>query len=60
MIKITVLFLSIFITTKTVSQNSENAKLLLDEVSSKMGAYKNMSISFSETLSKRCRNKRRR
>ncbi|MDG1698000.1 MAG: outer membrane lipoprotein carrier protein LolA [Polaribacter sp.] len=51
MIKITVLFLSIFITTKTVSQNSENAKLLLDEVSSKMGAYKNMSISFSETLS---------
>ena len=51
MIKITVLFLSIFITTKTVSQNSENAKLLLDEVSTKMGAYKNMSISFSETLS---------
>tara|TARA_B110001450_G_scaffold115041_1_gene108749 strand:- start:543 stop:1199 length:657 start_codon:yes stop_codon:yes gene_type:complete len=51
MIKITVLFLSIFITTKTISQNSENAKLLLDEVSTKMGAYKNMSISFSETLS---------
>ena len=51
MINITVLFLSIFITTKTVSQNSENAKLLFDEVSSKMGAYKNMSISFSETLS---------
>jgi len=51
MIRITVLFLSIFITTKTISQNSENAKLLLDEVSTKMGAYKNMSISFSETLS---------
>ena len=51
MIRITVLFLSIFITTKTISQNSENAKLLLDEVSTKMEAYKNMSISFSETLS---------
>jgi outer membrane lipoprotein-sorting protein len=51
MIRITVLFLSIFITMKTVSQNSENAKLLLDEVSTKMRAYKNMTISFSETLS---------
>ncbi|QTE22933.1 LolA family protein [Polaribacter cellanae] len=49
--KITVLFLSIFLTTITFSQNSEKAKSLLDEVSAKMGAYKNMSIGFSQTLS---------
>ena len=49
--KITVLFLSIFLTTITFSQNSEKAKSLLDEVSTKMGAYENMFISFSQTLS---------
>ncbi len=49
--KITILFLSIFLTTVTFSQNSEKAKSLLDEVSTKMGAYKNMSINFSQTLS---------
>lgn len=49
--KITVLFLSIFLTTITFSQSSEEAKLLLDEVSTKMGAYENMSINFSQTLS---------
>jgi outer membrane lipoprotein-sorting protein len=49
--KITILFLSIFLTTITFSQNSEKAKSLLDEVSTKMGAYKNMSINFSQTLS---------
>ncbi|ARV14491.1 LolA family protein [Polaribacter sp. SA4-12] len=49
--KITILFLSIFLTTITFSQNSEKAKSLLDEVSTKMGAYKNMSIDFSQTLS---------
>jgi len=49
--KITILFLSIFLTTVTFSQNSEKAKSLLDEVSNKMGAYKNMSIDFSQTLS---------
>lgn len=49
--KISILFLSIFITTITFSQNAEKAKSLLDEVSSKMGAYKNMYIGFSQTLS---------
>jgi outer membrane lipoprotein-sorting protein len=49
--KITILFLSIFLTTITFSQNSEKAKSLLDEVSTKMGAYDNMSINFSQTLS---------
>ena len=49
--KITILFLSIFLTTITFSQNSEKAKSLLDEVSTKMGAYENMFISFSQTLS---------
>ncbi|QTD38328.1 outer membrane lipoprotein carrier protein LolA [Polaribacter batillariae] len=49
--KITLLFLSIFLTTITFSQNAEKAKSLLDEVSTKMGAYKNMSIGFSQTLS---------
>ncbi|MCL7754231.1 outer membrane lipoprotein carrier protein LolA [Polaribacter sp. Z022] len=49
--KITVLFLTILFTSITFSQSSEKAKSLLDEVSTKMGAYKNMSISFSQTLS---------
>ncbi|OAD44915.1 LolA family protein [Polaribacter atrinae] len=49
--KITILFLSLFLTTITFSQNAEKAKSLLDEVSTTMGAYKNMSISFSQTLS---------
>ncbi|MEO9571605.1 MAG: outer membrane lipoprotein carrier protein LolA [Polaribacter sp.] len=49
--KIAVLFLSIFLTTLTFAQNSEKAKTLLDEVSTKMGAYENMAISFSQTLS---------
>ena len=49
--KITILFLSLFITTITFSQESEKAKALLDEVSAKMGAYKNMYIGFSQTLS---------
>ncbi len=49
--KIAIFFLSIFLTTVTFSQNSEKAKSILDEVSTKMGVYKNMSISFSQTLS---------
>ena len=49
--KITILFLTLFITTITFSQSSEKAKSLLDEVSTKMGAYKNMYISFNQTLS---------
>ena len=49
--KITVLFFSLFLTTITFTQNSEKAKLLLDEVSNKMGAYENMYLNFSQTLS---------
>ena len=49
--KITILFLGLFLTTVAFSQDSEKAKSLLDEVSTKMGAYKNMYIGFSQTLS---------
>ncbi|MEE9408568.1 MAG: outer membrane lipoprotein carrier protein LolA [Polaribacter sp.] len=49
--KIRTLFLSLFITTIAFSQNAEKAKSLLDEVSVKMGAYNNMYIGFSQTLS---------
>jgi outer membrane lipoprotein-sorting protein len=49
--KITILFLSLCITSLTFSQNSEEAKSLLDEVSTKMGAYENMYLGFSQTLS---------
>jgi outer membrane lipoprotein-sorting protein len=45
------LFLSLFITTVSFSQTDEQAKYLLDEVSFKMGSYKNMYIGFSQTLS---------
>ena len=46
-----ILFLSLFITAISLSQNDEKAKSLLDEVSIKMGAYENMYIGFSQTLS---------
>lgn len=49
--KITFLFLSLFLTSITFSQNSDEARSLLDEVSVKMGAYKNMYLGFSQTLS---------
>ena len=49
--KIGILFLSLFITTITFSQEAEKAKSILDEVSEKMGAYDNMFIGFSQTLS---------
>ncbi len=49
--KITILFLSLFITNITFSQSSDEAKSLLDDVSSQMSAYDNMFISFSQTLS---------
>jgi outer membrane lipoprotein-sorting protein len=45
------LFLSLFITTVLFSQTGEQAKSLLDEVSTKMGSYNNMYIGFSQTLS---------
>jgi outer membrane lipoprotein-sorting protein len=46
-----ILFLSLLLTTISFSQNDAKAKSLLDEVSIKMGAYKNMYIGFSQTLS---------
>ncbi len=49
--KISILFLSLCITSITFSQNSEEAKSLLDEVSIKMGAYENMYLGFTQTLS---------
>lgn len=49
--KISILFFSLFISSIAYSQNSTEAKSLLDEVSTKMSAYKNMYIGFSQTLS---------
>ena len=46
-----ILFLSLFITTVAFAQSADKAKSLLDEVSAKMGAYENMYIGFSQTLS---------
>jgi outer membrane lipoprotein-sorting protein len=46
-----ILFLSLFIAAVSFSQTDEEAKSLLDEVSTKMGSYKNMYIGFSQTLS---------
>ena len=48
--KFTTLLLSLFITAITFSQNSKEAKSLLEQVSAKMGAYQNMFIGFSQTL----------
>ena len=49
--KILKLFLVAFTITLGINaQNSSEAKKLLDDVSSKMGAYKNMKIDFSSTL----------
>lgn len=45
------LFLTLCFTYVTFSQSSAEAKLLLDEVSTKMSAYNNMYLSFSQTLS---------
>ncbi len=49
--KIIVLFLTVCFTSITSSQSSSAAKTLLDEVSTKMSAYNNMYLSFSQTLS---------
>jgi outer membrane lipoprotein-sorting protein len=48
--KLGIFLLGFFITTITFSQNETEAKNLLDEVSTKMGAYKNMTIDFSQSL----------
>lgn len=49
--KITFLVLFVFVNAVCFSQNSKEAKSILDEVSSKMGSYKNMFIGFNQTLS---------
>jgi hypothetical protein len=43
--------IGIIIHFQSVAQNSNTAKLLLDEVSTKMSTYTNMQIAFSSTLS---------
>lgn len=48
--KIGILLISLWISYSGYSQNETAAKSLLDEVSSKMGAYNNMFIGFSQTL----------
>ena len=49
--KLTLLFITLFITVNTIGQNTAaQAKQLLDEVSSKMGAYNNMLIGFNSSL----------
>lgn len=50
--KLSVFLVSLFISITVTAQNSSaaKAKTLLDEVSTKMGAYTNMNIDFSSTL----------
>ncbi len=48
--KIVSLFLSLFLTSLVVSQNDNSAHSLLDSVSEKMGAYKNMFLGFSQHI----------
>lgn len=48
--KIIILLISCLFVTGAYSQNGIEAKKLLDEVSTKMGAYENMFIEFSQTL----------
>ncbi|CAA0197005.1 outer membrane lipoprotein carrier protein LolA [Tenacibaculum maritimum] len=49
--KLSILFLGLFISLNAIAQGSSTkAKEILDEVSVKMGAYKNMHIGFNSTL----------
>lgn len=48
--KLSFLLLGFLFFGTTYAQNSAEAKSLLDEVSTKMGAYENMFIEFSQTL----------
>ena len=48
--KIGLLFIGLCISIGAMGQNSSEAKKLLDEVSSKMGAYNNMVIGFNSSL----------
>ena len=45
-----IIVISFFITLQVLGQNSEEAKLLLDTVATKMEEYENMEIKFSQTL----------
>ena len=45
-----IIVISFFITLQVLGQNSEEAKLLLDIVATKMEGYENMEIKFSQTL----------
>lgn len=49
--KIVFLFVGLLISVSTFAQTDTKAKSLLDQVSSKMGAYNDMYIGFSQTLS---------
>lgn len=49
--KITIFILFLFVESFCFSQNSTEAKNILDEVSNTMGSYENMFIAFSQTLS---------
>jgi outer membrane lipoprotein-sorting protein len=48
--KLGIVVIAIFISITAFGQTAKEAKTLLDEVSLKMGAYKNMIIGFSQTL----------
>lgn len=48
--KVVMLCISLLVTNLAFSQNSKEVKTLLDEVSVKMSAYKNLFIGFSQTL----------
>ena len=48
---VTFVLVFLFLANSAIAQNSAEAKSILDEVSTKMGSYKNMYIGFSQTLS---------
>lgn len=45
-----IVLISFFMTLQLLGQNTDEAKLLLDAVATKMEAYENMGINFSQTL----------
>ena len=48
--KLGLILISLIMSTTVISQQTEKAKILLDEVSFKMKVYKNMQLNFSTTL----------
>lgn len=48
--KLGLILISLIMSTTVISQQTEKAKILLDEVSFKLKAYKNMQLNFSTTL----------